>query len=98
MTPVSRREFLAAAGATSASALVGAGRGAGADDADPIQAEIVKRHAEGVQRLQEWIKQPSIAAENRGMAEGCEMMMRFAREAGFQSVTKVPTDGEASSS
>ena len=46
------------------------------------------------QRLQEWVKQPSIAAENRGMAEGCELMMRLAREAGFQSVTRVPTDGQ----
>ena len=92
MTPVSRREFLAAA-ATTGTALVAPRLVAAAPADDPIQAEIVKRHAEGVQRLQEWIKQPSIAAENRGMAEGCEMMMRLAREAGFQSVSKAPTDG-----
>ncbi|MEA2694883.1 MAG: hypothetical protein QOJ16_4270, partial [Acidobacteriota bacterium] len=61
---------------------------------DAVQAEIVKRHAEGVSRLQEWVRQPSIAAENRGMAEGCELMMRFAREAGFQQVARVPTDGQ----
>jgi acetylornithine deacetylase/succinyl-diaminopimelate desuccinylase-like protein len=65
-----------------------------AADTDAIQAEIVKRHAEGVARLQEWIKQPSIAAEKRGMEEGCALMMRFAREAGFQQVTRVPTDGQ----
>ncbi len=59
-----------------------------------IQAEIVKRHAEGVARLQEWVRQPSIAAENRGMNEGCDLMMRLAREAGFQQVQKVPTDGQ----
>jgi acetylornithine deacetylase/succinyl-diaminopimelate desuccinylase-like protein len=64
------------------------------DTAADIQAEIVKRHGEGVQRLQEWVRQPSIAAENRGMTEGCEMMMRLAREAGFQSVARVPTDGQ----
>src|SRR5262249_27123380 len=29
-----------------------------------------------------------------GMNEGAEMMMRLLREAGFQSVTKVPTDGQ----
>ena len=63
---------------------------------DAVQAEIEKRHAEGVQRLQEWVKQPSIAAENRGMTEGCEMMMKLARDAGFQTVTKVPTDGQPS--
>ena len=59
-----------------------------------VQADIEKRHGEGVARLQEWIRQPSIAAENRGMTEGCEMMMRFAREAGFESVSRVPTDGQ----
>jgi acetylornithine deacetylase/succinyl-diaminopimelate desuccinylase-like protein len=59
-----------------------------------IQAEIEKRHTEGVQRLQEWIRQPSIAAENRGMAEGCELLMRHCREAGFQSVSRVPTEGQ----
>ena len=55
---------------------------------DAIQAEIEKRHDEGVQRLQEWVRQPSIAAENRGMTEGCELMMKLARDAGFQSVAK----------
>src|SRR4029077_6142057 len=38
------------------------------DDAlSAIRAEVAKRHNETVQRLQTWIKQPSIAAENRGM-------------------------------
>ena len=64
------------------------------DPDDVIQAAIGKQHGEGVQRLQEWVRQPSIAAENRGMSEGCELMMKLARDAGFQSVTKVPTDGQ----
>jgi acetylornithine deacetylase/succinyl-diaminopimelate desuccinylase-like protein len=93
MTPVSRRQFLAAAGTTAATALVAPRAGSAAPADDAIQAEIVKRHDEGVRRLQDWIKEPSIAAENRGMAEGCETMMRLAREAGFDAVTKVPTDG-----
>src|SRR5262245_1734251 len=59
-----------------------------------IRAEIKKRHAESVERLQQWVKQPSIAAENRGMNEGCEMMIRLLREAGFQSAVRVPTDGQ----
>ncbi len=63
-------------------------------DLDAIRAQIEKRHDEAVERLQEWIRQPSIAAENRGMAEGCELTMRFLREAGFGEVTKVPTDGQ----
>ena len=95
MPPHSRRRFLGAAAASGAALTLP--RLAHAQDAlAGFQAEIEKRHAEGVQRLQEWVKQPSIAAENRGMAEGCEMMMRLARDAGFQSATRVPTDGHPS--
>src|SRR6266540_2126653 len=59
-----------------------------------VLAQIEPRHDESVQRLQEWIRQPSIAAENRGMNEGCELTMRMLRDAGFQQVTRVPTDGQ----
>jgi len=59
----------------------------------PIWAEIEKRHDESVKRLQTWIRQPSIAAENREVNEGCELTMQMLRDAGFQSVSKVPTDG-----
>jgi acetylornithine deacetylase/succinyl-diaminopimelate desuccinylase-like protein len=82
------------AAATSAAALAAARLAGAADAPAAVQAEIEKRHAEGVQRLQEWIRQPSIAAENRGMSEGCELMMKLARDAGFQSVARVPTDGQ----
>jgi acetylornithine deacetylase/succinyl-diaminopimelate desuccinylase-like protein len=97
---VDRRMFLQGA---AASGLVGAASlalpnwasgAASAEDLSAIQKEIEKRHAESVQRLQEWIKQPSIAAENRGMNEGCDLTMRMLRDAGFQQVTKVPTDGQ----
>lgn len=63
-------------------------------DLQPIFAEVDKRHDEAVQRLQSWIRQPSIAAENRGMDEGCKMMMDLLTDAGFQHVEKVPTDGK----
>ena len=63
-------------------------------DLEPIFTQITKHHDESVQRLQEWIHQPSIAAENREVNEGCELTMRLLRDAGFQSVTKVPTDGQ----
>ncbi|HKG20540.1 MAG TPA: M20/M25/M40 family metallo-hydrolase, partial [Blastocatellia bacterium] len=67
-----------------------------ADDSElqPVWGQIEKRHDETVQRLQHWIRQPSIAAENRGMAEGCDLTMRMLREAGFDQVTRVPTDGQ----
>src|SRR6202795_846162 len=63
-------------------------------DLNLIQKEIEKRHDESVKRLQNWIRQPSIAAENRGMNEGCELTMNMFREAGFGQVNKVSTDGQ----
>ncbi len=87
-----RRTFMQAA-ATSAAALA-LPHPARSDDFDPIWAQISKLHDESVQRLQEWIHQPSIAAENRGVNEGCDLTMRFLRDAGFQQVTKIPTDGQ----
>lgn len=69
-------------------------RGAASPELNPLFAEIEKRHDEAVARLQEWIRQPSIAAENRGMQEGCDLTMRLLREAGFEQVTKVPSDGQ----
>ena len=62
-------------------------------DLDLIRAEIEKSHDEAVKRLQAWVREPSIAAENRGMDEGCATMMRLLREAGFGSVKKMPTKG-----
>jgi acetylornithine deacetylase/succinyl-diaminopimelate desuccinylase-like protein len=66
---------------------------AGEADLDAIRAEIARRHDEGVRRLQDWVRQPAIAAEDRAMSEGCDLMMRLAREAGFDRVTRVETDG-----
>jgi acetylornithine deacetylase/succinyl-diaminopimelate desuccinylase-like protein len=64
------------------------------EDRTPIYNEIKKRHNEAVERLQKWIRQPSIAAENLGMNEGVELMMKMAREAGFQTVERIDTDGQ----
>lgn len=64
------------------------------EDLAPIYNEIQKRHDEAVQRLQQWIKLPSIAAENRGMNEGVELMMKMLRDAGFQKVERMDTDGK----
>ncbi len=46
-----------------------------------------------VKRIQDWIALPSIAAEDRDMDKGADYMMALARDAGFQQVEKVPTDG-----
>src|SRR5438477_11681080 len=90
-----RRAFLqdTAAGAA-ALALPGRTPITHTDDLSPVFAQVEKRHDEAVQRLQQWIRQPSIAAENRGVQEGCELTMQMLREAGFGEVAKVPTDGQ----
>src|SRR6266849_8581341 len=93
-SPASRRTFLQGVAATAAALALPRWSRADASDINAIRTEIEKRHGEAVQRLQEWIRQPSIAAENRGMSEGCEFTMRMLRDAGFGQVTKVPTDGQ----
>src|SRR6059036_598503 len=91
---IDRRAFLQDA-AAAAVAIALPGRAPKAEpDLTPVFAQIAKRHDEGVERLQEWIRQPSIAAENRGMNEGCELTMRMLRDAGFGQVTKVASDGQ----
>jgi acetylornithine deacetylase/succinyl-diaminopimelate desuccinylase-like protein len=63
-------------------------------DTAAIQREVAKRHDEAVKRLQDWIALPSIAAENLNSREGAEYMAKLAREAGFQKVDIVDTDGK----
>jgi len=67
-----------------------------AADADltAIKSEVTKRHDEAVKRLQDWIGQISIAAENRGYPEGAEYMAKLAHDAGFQQATVINTDGK----
>src|SRR5450755_4599715 len=90
-----RRMFLQ--GAVAGAAALASARRAGGADASGLKAvhsEIEKHHDEAVHRLQEWIRQPSIAAENRGMQEGCDLTMRFLRDAGFDPVKNIPSDGQ----
>src|SRR5947208_4963555 len=92
--PVDRRAFLQ--GAVAGAAALTWGRYAKGDQPElgAVWAEIEKRHDEAVERLQEWVRQPSIAAENRGVNQGCDLTMRLLRDAGFGQVTKVPTEGQ----
>ena len=89
-----RRTFLHGAALSAAVAALPRLSLAEQPDLNAIYAEITKQHDQSVKRLQDWIHQPSIAAENRGMTEGCQMMMDLVRDAGFTGVTKVPTDGQ----
>jgi len=84
-------ESLVAGAATFGWSAVGRSESAGLA---PVRAAIEKQHGENVRRLQEWIHQPSIAAENNGVSEGCDLMIRLAKDAGFDTAVRVPTDGQ----
>ena len=92
MSEYNRREFLGnAIGAAVAVSCVSNTQAA--VRLDPVYQQIQRRHDDAVRRLQDWIRQPAIAAENRGFAEGSEFTMSLLREAGFQRVQRMPTDG-----
>jgi len=89
-----RRSFLeGSVVGVAALAFANRARAAG-QDLEPVYAQVQKRHDEAVARLQEWVRQPSIAAENLGMSEGCELTLRLLKDAGFQKAVRVPTDGQ----
>src|SRR4051795_9760995 len=64
------------------------------DDFADVRREIAARHDEAVKRLRDWIGLPSIAAEGLNSAEGADYMARLARDAGFQKVAVIATDGK----
>jgi acetylornithine deacetylase/succinyl-diaminopimelate desuccinylase-like protein len=94
---MNRRDLLKGAAAGAATLVLPArtiASPAASSDLKPVLAQVEKRHDEAVRRLQEWIRQPSIAAENRGMTEGCDLLIRMLKDAGFGRAEKVPTDGQ----
>jgi acetylornithine deacetylase/succinyl-diaminopimelate desuccinylase-like protein len=90
---MNRRTLIRGALAGAATLALPARTRAASPGLDRVLAEIEKRHDEAVKRLQEWIHQPSIAAENRGVSEGCDLFIRLLRDAGFDRAEKVPSDG-----
>ena len=91
---MNRRAFIQSAAAGAASFALRGSALADVNDISAIRAQIEKQHDESVKRLQEWIRQPSIAAENKGVNEGCDLTMRLLRDAGFGEVRKIPSDGQ----
>ncbi|MBS0505090.1 MAG: M20/M25/M40 family metallo-hydrolase [Proteobacteria bacterium] len=81
-------------GAAAGAALLGSTSTlAASGDMKAIQAQVEKGHDAAIKRLQEWIALPSIAAENRDMQKGADYMAALAKDAGFQHVEIVSTDG-----
>jgi acetylornithine deacetylase/succinyl-diaminopimelate desuccinylase-like protein len=67
---------------------------AGDTDLAPIKVQLAAQHDANVQRLRDWIALPSIAAEDRNSAEGAEYQAKLLRDAGFQQVEILQTDGK----
>jgi len=65
-----------------------------ADDLTDIKEQITKQHDQSAKRLQDWIHQVSIAAENRGYPEGADYLIKLLQEAGFDQARQVPTEGK----
>ena len=89
-----RRTFLQDSAAAAAALSMPRGAWTQQSDLAPVFTQVERQHDANVGRLQTWIRQPSIAAENRGMNEGCELTMQMLRDAGFGQVTKIPSDGQ----
>lgn len=91
-TSIDRRAVLQ--GAAAGAALIAPGSAfAASGDMEALRKAIATNHDASVKRLQEWIANPSIAAENRNMQGGADYMKKLALDAGFQKAEVVPTDG-----
>jgi len=88
------RTILTLLALAAALAIAGVNCARAADEFADVRREIEARHAEALKRLQDWIALPSIAAESLNSVVGAERMAQLAREAGFQNVAIVPTDGK----
>src|SRR5688572_22975769 len=98
MSQYTRRDFVTHSAVTSAAlwAATHAPLAAAKGELGAVYDEIERRHDETVARLQAWIKQPSVSAENIGMQEGAELMKKLALDAGFQHAEIVLTKGHPS--
>jgi acetylornithine deacetylase/succinyl-diaminopimelate desuccinylase-like protein len=66
---------------------------AASGDAAKLMKAIEAGNDASIKRIQEWIGNPSIAAENLNMQKGAEYMAALARDAGFQKADVVQTSG-----
>jgi acetylornithine deacetylase/succinyl-diaminopimelate desuccinylase-like protein len=63
-------------------------------DFTEIEAQVAAQSDAGVARLQEWIRLPSIAAEDLGFPEGPEYLVELLKDVGFQQAAIMETDGK----
>ena len=58
-----------------------------------LAASVKANHDANLKRLQDWIANPTIAAEKKGTPQGAEYMRQLLLDAGFQQAKVVQTDG-----
>ncbi len=63
-------------------------------DMEAIRKAVDTKHDASVKRLQDWIALPTIAAEGLNTQQGADYMAGMLRDAGFQHVEVLPTDGK----
>ena len=88
-----RRTLLAGAALVGGSLVLPGRAFAAGSDMKAIRAAAEAGKDASVKRLQDWIRHPGIAAEKWRVDESCEFTMGLLRDAGFQMVSKIPTDG-----
>lgn len=90
------RRQLALVPAVSLAAMLSVTSLAWSDPADlaDVEAQVARQHDAGVQRLQEWIRLPSIAAEDLGYPEGPQHLIALLESVGFQHAEMIETDGK----
>lgn len=89
----SRRAFLQVAAVGAASLIPPVSAAAPGGHREAIRRAAESGRDASIARIQDWIRNPTIAAEKYRIAEGVAYMERLAREAGFQTVRAVPTGG-----
>ncbi len=93
--PTLNRRHLLAATAIAGAGLALPGRAfAASADMTAIRAAVEAGKDASVKRIQDWIRHPGIAAEKWQMESACDYTMGLLKDAGFQTVAKVPTDGQ----
>jgi acetylornithine deacetylase/succinyl-diaminopimelate desuccinylase-like protein len=80
-----RREFVAA--------VLAAPFARASTDRSKIYAHIDANLPRHIERIQEYIRQPSVSAENRGIKECAELTRRYLAEAGCTETALIPTPG-----
>lgn len=90
---VDRRRLLATAALIGGGLFAPGAALAASGDMAAIRAAAEADKDASTRRLQDWIRHPGIAAEDWRMGEACDFTMALLKDAGFQTVTKMPTDG-----